>query len=239
MNADKILFRCSSLGLLMTEPRSKSETLSETTKGHLIECFVREKYGRVKEFSNKYVEKGLSVEEDSITLLFKHTEKYFEKNEKRIDGDFITGLPDLFEGKIILEAENVLDIKSRWDLFTFTADRLGEVSKNEYWQMQGYMALTGAKRSQIVSTCVNAPEMMIMDEIKRMFYKSGVIDDSSKEFQAAADELRKQMTFDDVPIAERIFIRDIERNDSDIERMYQRVKDCRSWMNEYLFKMAA
>jgi len=214
--------------------RSKTETLSETTKGHLIECFVREKYGREKEFSNKFVEKGLAVEEDSITLLFQHTGKYFEKNETRLTNDFISGLPDLFESEThdIKNSHSVIDIKSSWDLFTFTKSRLDDILKNYYWQLQGYMALTNAPKSQLIHCLVNTPETIIADEIRKMFWKSGVIDDSTKEFQDASDALRKQMIFDDIPIEERIFIRDVERNDSDIERMYQRVQECRKWMNE-------
>jgi len=274
MNFETALFRCSSLGLLMTEPNKEKtiyyagdaevsaakynslidkavasldtdalallrvkkvptgETLSETTKSYLINYFVQFKYGREKEFSNRYVKKGLAVEEDSITLLFQHTGQYFEKNVVRLNNEWISGLPDLYDGKSIHEAELVLDVKSRWDLFTFTADRMDKIAKNEYWQMQGYMMLAKAQEAKLVSTLVNTPETIIADETKRMFWRSGIIDDSSPEFQAAADELRKQMIFDDIPVAERIFIRDVDRNDDDINRIKTRVVECREWLQK-------
>ena len=56
--------RCSKLGAIMTNPRSKTEILSETTKTYLIEWILEKKYGRKKEFSNKYLEKGLTTEQD-------------------------------------------------------------------------------------------------------------------------------------------------------------------------------
>lgn len=59
--------RCSSIGYIMTEPRS-GNGLSETTKTHLVDLYVANKYGRNTDTFNKYVQKGLAVEEDSITL---------------------------------------------------------------------------------------------------------------------------------------------------------------------------
>jgi hypothetical protein len=37
--------RCSALGAIMTNPRSKTETLSETTKTYVKEMVLEHKYG--------------------------------------------------------------------------------------------------------------------------------------------------------------------------------------------------
>jgi len=66
----------------MVEPRSKNELLSETTKKYLREVMIYEKYGRKKDISNKYIEKGLAVEEDAITLYSRFTKVFYKKNEK-------------------------------------------------------------------------------------------------------------------------------------------------------------
>ena len=46
----KTLIRCSSLGLLMTEPQSKADKeaglLSKSAQKHLIDVYISEKYGR-------------------------------------------------------------------------------------------------------------------------------------------------------------------------------------------------
>src|SRR5689334_14038122 len=100
-NFDNYLFRCHALGLLMTEPKVKSETLSETTKTYLAECYVDHIYGRNKEIQSKFLEKGIAVEEDSITLLSRVKKKLYKKNSIRLKNEFVTGEPDLYEGESI------------------------------------------------------------------------------------------------------------------------------------------
>lgn len=69
MDFSNYKFRCSSLGHLMTESRSKSDPISETTKTHLIDCYVSEVFNRRTELTSKFLEKGLTVEENAIDLL--------------------------------------------------------------------------------------------------------------------------------------------------------------------------
>jgi hypothetical protein len=88
MKANDILFRCSSLGHLMTDPRSKSETISETTKKHLCDVYVSRVWGKSKETYTKYTNKGLMVEEDSLTLFSMHQRKMFVKNELHWKNEF-------------------------------------------------------------------------------------------------------------------------------------------------------
>ncbi len=52
-------FRCSSIGKLMTEPRSKSEgVLSVGAKTYIRELAAQEIFGVDFEVSSKYIEKG-------------------------------------------------------------------------------------------------------------------------------------------------------------------------------------
>lgn len=39
--------------------------------------------------------------------------------------------------------------------------------------------------------------------------------------------------FDDIPMSERLLTFSIERNDSDIEKMYKRVEKCREFLYEF------
>ena len=237
MNANEILFRCSSLGYIMTEPRSKSETLSETTKTHLVDKFVSAKYNRENDIQNKYINKGLAVEEDSITLYSRVNKTFFSKNERTLVNDFISGTPDLFVGNEIENAQIIIDIKSSWDIFTFFRTTQDKLNKMYYWQLQGYMALTCAKSARLVYCLVNTPEALIYDEKNKLKWKMGVINpDTDENFIAACDELDKVMKYDDVPMEERVNEITVERNDADIERLYERVKQCREYMNAFLFK---
>jgi len=238
--ANEIKFRCSSLGYIMTEPRSKSETLSDTAKTHCVDVFVSAKYGRNTDISNRYTAKGLQVEEDSITLYSRLKKQVFFKNEAWLRNDFITGTPDLFDGEDVTHPEVIIDVKSSWDIFTFFRSANPEkLNKNYYWQLQGYMALTGAKSSRLAYCLINTPQMLIEDEKRKLMWKMGVIDaDNNKDYIEACNEIDRLSIYDDIPMSERMHEITIDRNDEDIARIYQRVKDCRAFMNENLFKIS-
>ena len=151
-------FRCSSLGKLMTEPRSKSEgPLSVGAKTYIRELAAQEIFGVEFEISSKQIEKGIEVEGDSIDLLNSVRGLSLVKNVERRSNDFITGECDLFDA----EAKRGHDIKSSWSIATFPItvadceDRLYE------WQMRGYMALWDADEWEVNYCLVDTPDRLI------------------------------------------------------------------------------
>ena len=151
-------FRCSSLGKLMTEPRSKSEgVLSVGAKTYIRELAAQEIFGVEFEVSSKAIEKGIEVEGDSIDLLNSVRGLSLFKNTDRKSNDFITGECDLFDA----EAKRGHDIKSSWSIATFPItvadceDRLYE------WQMRGYMALWDADEWEVNYCLVDTPDRLI------------------------------------------------------------------------------
>jgi hypothetical protein len=235
-NADQIKFRCSSLGHLMTEPRSKSEAISETTKAHLADVYVSEVYGRKTEIFNKYISKGNQVEEDSITLFSRVNKEFFTKNEKHLSNDYIKGTPDLFQGASIDNADKIIDIKSSWDIFTYFRTRGKDMNKLYYWQLTGYMALTGAQSATLAYCLVDTPDTLLNDEKRKLHWKMGLIDDNHPDFIEACEEIDKLGKYNDIPLKDRVYTIHVERNESDINRIYQRVMEAREWMNNNLFK---
>lgn len=151
-------FRCSSLGKLMTEPRSKSEgVLSVGAKTYIRELAAQEIFGVEFEISSKAIEKGIEVEGDSIDLLNSVRGLSLFKNTERKSNEFITGECDLFDA----EAKRGHDIKSSWSIATFPItvsdceDRLYE------WQMRGYMALWDADEWEVNYCLVDTPDRLI------------------------------------------------------------------------------
>ena len=63
---DKYLFRCSSLGVLMTYP--EKDTLSAGPKTALGTIFKEEIFGKTKQIKSKYLEKGVLVEGEAIEI---------------------------------------------------------------------------------------------------------------------------------------------------------------------------
>ena len=234
MEASSILFRCSSLGHIMTEPRGKGEGLSETTKNHLVDKFVSVKYGRNTDIFTKYTTKGLKVEDDSITLYSRLTKEFYTKNEETISNEWISGTPDLYKGEEITKATHIIDIKSSWDIFTFFRTKNKELNKMYYWQLQGYMWLTGAETATLAYCLVNTPDTMIQDEKRRIAWKMGLIDDVDQDYIQACEEIDKLSIYDDIQLIERVNSIAVYRNDDDIEKLKTRIELCRTWMEQNL-----
>lgn len=145
--------RASASGKLMTDPRSKSETLSETTKTYLKEWLTERIYGVRKEIKSKYLSKGLSLEDEAIDTAINWLDLPFViKNEKFFEDDFFIGTPDLIVN------ETVYDIKCSWDCFTFPLFDKEIPSKDYYAQLQVYMELTGCRKAVLTYVLLNTPE---------------------------------------------------------------------------------
>lgn len=221
---DNIKFRASSVGRLMIEPQKKSEALSETTKKYLIEAYIHEMYRRKKDISSKYLEKGTTVEEDSITLYSRFKGVFLRKNERKYEGAFFSGTPDCV-------TDIVIDFKSSWDIFTFFDAKFGKQKPDYYWQMQVYMHLTGLESATLAYCLVNTPTHLVKAEQRKLLYKVG---DTMGEAAIIrkTQEIERNMTFDDIAISERVHEIEIKRNESDIDRLIERVKQCREYMNQ-------
>lgn len=237
MNWSDTLIRCSSIGNLMTEPKDKAAKdageLSKTAKTHLKNVYIQEKYGREKDIVTRQMQKGIEVEEDSITLLSRVQKKMLYKNEERLYNDYITGLPDIFEGKSIYESDSITDIKSSYDLFTFMSNIGEPLDSSYYYQLQGYMALSGAKIAYIAYCLVNTPAHIIESEKYYLLKKMDVISEESPEFIKEAMKIDKNMTFDDIPKEERVLIFTVERDDLIISKIYHKVLKAREYLREF------
>lgn len=136
--------RASSAGVLMVSPRSKTETLSETTKSYLIEWLTEQVFGYRKEINTKYTERGILYEDKAIDFIINKLDLSFGvKNEINYEDDFFTGTPDLIIDGV------VYDTKCSYSCHTFPFFENDLPNKNYYHQMQVYMHLTNTKKSCI------------------------------------------------------------------------------------------
>lgn len=211
--------RCSSIGKIMTSPRSKGEVLSQTTKSYIKELVLEHKYGIRKEINSRYLDKGNMVENESIEL----TERVLDldlivKNESYFENDFICGTPDIIMG------DTIIDVKSSWSAHTFPFFLDEELpNKDYYYQVQGYMALTGATKGMVVYCLINTPEEIVLDEIRRTSWSRHELD-VTEETEA---EVRQQHEFDHIPEVNRVKAYHIERNEDVIQAIYDKVNECK------------
>jgi hypothetical protein len=217
--------RASQLGKIMTAPRSKSEVLSQTAKTYVEELAKEHLFGIKKVFKSRYTDKGNEVEEKAIEL----TEdvlgfEFLTKNENYYQNDYIKGTPD------IITTSLVIDVKSSWsgDTFPFFESELP--NKDYYYQVMGYMWLTGKKNALISYCLINTPEEIVNDEIRRTAWGKYEIEPSEETIR----DVVALHSFDHIPKDRRVKAFHVEYNEGVVNEMKTRIEHCRTYFNELI-----
>lgn len=205
---NEIKFRCSSLGKLMTSPRSKSETISETAKSYIKSLVKEEYFGYKSQISSKEIEKGHQVEIENIEMYNQVFMTDFEKNRERRTNDYLSGEPDAIDGDVIL------DVKSPWSLETFPLTSEDADSKAYEWQMRGYMMLFDKAKAIIAYCMATTPEHLISPWDNADIH-----------------------IVDHIDAKKRITTVEVLRDASIEDEMIARLKECQKFYNEYRTKV--
>lgn len=214
--------RASQIGKIMATPRKAGEVLSETAKTYVHDLVLEEKYGIKKEFSSRYTDKGNEVEEIGIALVNEVLNyKFIYKNYEFFENDWVKGTPDVNTDEVLL------DVKCSWDATTFPWFDTEVPNKDYFFQLQGYMMLTGKQESILAYCLINTPFQMVEDEIRRAHWKFNLIEENT--------ELRKEVeskhVFDHIPEHKRVKYWFIRRDEAVIEKIKERVELCREYYN--------
>lgn len=197
--------------------RDAKPELPEGAKTYCEQWVKEQIYSRKKEFSSKYTEKGLTVEDEAINLA---ADRFgwgmVSKNTKHYSNEFIEGTPDL------VLADLVPDIKNSWDCFTFPLFET-KINKDYWLQLQGYMRLTGKANAALIYCLMDAPETLVEAEARRMSFKAGFSEVDADFY----DEVKLSMTYSNQPVDLRIKRFDVERDDKTIQMIEDRVVMCR------------
>jgi hypothetical protein len=231
MDFSKTLIRASSMGVLFMEPKDaaakKAGELSGTAKTYLIKTYIREYWKREKDFTNKQMQKGILGEDSLITLLSRVDKKIYSKNEVRESNEWATGHAD-----IVVEDE-IIDGKASWDAETFLPKLIEPVDKLYNIQLQTYMWLYDKPKARLSYGLVNTPDMIVQNELKRLLYSMDVISEESFEYKQAAEELMRNMIFDDIPISERVISIEVPRDEEIISQMPYKVEKARQFLQYF------
>lgn len=233
INWDEVKFRASSWGNLLAESKDKKEPVGKTAAAELIKIYNQVKYGRKKEIVTKQMTKGILCEKESIALYSLLEGRLYLKNEEQLENQWFTGHPDIFSGETIQKAEEVDDIKSSYELDTFTPKLLESLDRAYEAQLNVYFDLTGCSSGNIVYCLVDAPEIVLMEEKRRLLYQMDVVSEESPAFLEAWAELERNLTFSDIPMEERVIKIPVQRNDELIEKMKAKVPIFREWLSNF------
>jgi hypothetical protein len=233
---DNYKFRCHALGKLMTAPRDKKSAISKTTQKYLRQIWIQEIKKRTKDISNKYIEKGLQVEGLAITRYCLSANEYLDKNEQRIENQFIQGEPDVFHGDEIMKATIIVDAKACWDIFTFYDKQDEGIDKDYWWQLQGYMAITGAQKAILAYALEDTPQALVDQEKSRLKWSLGVIDPDgpdpvSRAYRDGCEAIDCLSTYEDLSDDERLFKQPVDRDEEAITELYAMVPFWRKYLN--------
>lgn len=162
-----LLIRCSSIGKLMAEPKSKSEgPLSVGAKTYIRSMAAQEIFGVDFEVTSKEMEKGLLMEPEAIELLNRVRGLNLVKNTERRANDWITGEADLFDAT----ARRGHDLKCSWSVATFPLVVADCEDKLYEWQMRGYMWLWDATEWEVNYALLSTPEHLARWEPASMHF---------------------------------------------------------------------
>ena len=211
--------RCSQIGSIMAEGKTKG-TLGKTAETYLKNWMLEQVFNRKKEISSKYMEKGSIMEDESIDFISAFTGlPPLEKNQTFFEDDFMNGTPDIITESLLIE------VKNSWDCFTFPYFDNSCPNSDYYWQVHGYLHLTGKSAAKLIYVLSDTPLHLIEKECYWHCQRNGL------DFEDELPLWVAKMTYSDVLPDDKIRIFDIQRNDEDIQRIIERVKLCREFIN--------
>jgi len=218
---DKILFRCSGVGALLTKPRNKSEVLSETAKSLIHAMWLDYTYGYREYINNEYMDKGLKMEQDSMALVQKVLGGAFRiKNREKLKNEYLIGTPD------IILADTVEDIKTCWSLRTFFE---AEPTTMYIAQAQAYMALTGKHEYRLIYSLIPNTKDMIINECERLVYKFNREYENADYIEQCQQIQRNNDLINDLPISDRVKVFELKYDADMIAEMYSKIEQGREY----------
>lgn len=216
--------RASAAFHIMPGPRGNLREWQESNKTYLDKWLLDQIYQRKKAVESKYLEKGIIVEDQSIEFASERLKLGMVfKNEESKETEYITGTADL-----VLPNE-VIDIKNSWDYTTFPLFET-KIPLIYWWQLQCYMYLYEKPKARLVYTLTDTPVHLIDDEIRRQGWKQGFID-PPEEFQR---EIERNMVYTDIPDSLKIKVFELERDETAINNLIERVKLAREYIDTKL-----
>lgn len=226
--------------------------LSDTCIKALLKIYIEATSGRRDDIETRYMKKGTEGEDNSIDLLGECDNKKYFKNTVRMTDD-----PD-FEGECdVIDDTNtddlpsfilkyfpnglppntvfriINDTKSSWDEQTHKAKLIEDTDKGYVYQGEVYCVLYKGNFYNICYTLINTPEGIIADEEKRLLYKMGSDKIDSEAYRLGCEELRFNMTFDDMLPQERVIRKSFVPNPDTVRQMREKAPALRQWLNNF------
>jgi len=193
----------SSIGKLMTNGRGKNE-VGATAKSYIKQIAKENFYGYRSEINNKYIQKGLMQEQESIDILNTVRFEAYEKNTVRMVNDLMTGECD------IITNDSIIDIKTSWSLDTFPVMPEDGYDSLYEWQLRAYMMLYDRSKAELIYCMVTTSNELLNEWENLSLHR-----------------------VDHIAPEKRITVLSFERNEDKEIEMIDRLKWATDYYNEY------
>ena len=197
-------------------------------KTYLKKWMKKKLFNRKEDWKALVVEKGLACEPMGIELIDRvYGLGGLIKNDEWFENEYLHGIPDIIH-------DLVRDVKCSWDLDTFPMfdDPSVLPNKDYWWQLQGYMILTGIKKACIDYVLIDTPLPLVQLDLRKLYFQSGGrAEDWTPDTNA---ELMPNYRFDDIPEKLRVKTFEVEFDPTVEAKINQRVIMCRKYIAEIL-----
>ena len=232
--------RCSSIGKIMGNPRSKVDRelglLTKDAQSVVIDQIAKDLYNFKEEISSKYLTKGNRNESEAILLLSRVLGEFtLFKNSERFEDDYMSGEPD------IITKDSIIDIKNSYNGKTFTKVALQDDLDNKmyYYQLQGYMHLLKKKKGYIAYCLTNCDDDLIQREINNNIYNlnESIKSISDEDYTMIEERVKSTLTYDDIDDEAKVKIFQVDYDPKVIEEIQERVIKCREFYDQSVEKL--
>jgi hypothetical protein len=224
--------------IVMKQVDYNPDDLSETVTKEMCEIYAQEIYGKYTlsggGLKPHTLDKGNLAEDSAIDFLSKTDGVKYMKNERVISNPYFKGKPDILitVGDRMKDVVGLKEIKIPYDYPSFLRLYDNPMSKQNSWQMQGYMDILKLDEAELIHCLVNMPESMIearMDDISERCFILGIPDEEIKQ---RCDFLRSNMTYDNIPDELKLIRITLQKNSLRIKEARSRVKLARKWITD-------
>jgi hypothetical protein len=147
--------------------------------------------------------------------------KFIYKNEEHFTNDWITGTPDVNTEDVLL------DVKISWDATTFPFFDTEIPNKDYYYQLQGYMWLTGKQQSMLCYCLVDTPIEMVEDEIRERIGNCIRL----TRTMDLREEVETKHQFSHIPKNRRVKVFYVQKDEQVIEQIKEKIELAREYYN--------
>lgn len=224
--------------LIRLENEGKIDAIGAGGISKLKDIYIKEKWHKeIINVAKDYVPavlNGTLSESKSLDLVSELDGVTYKQHKCLMKNRYLKGILDCYLGKSLKKIEKVTDIKtaaSMQSLLSLVKDE--ETKSKYYWQIMGYLAITGANEGEICHCLVSYSDRIINDEINKFLHRTKNLGFDGEYIDAQIHRIKFNMTFDEIPIEQRVVRFKVQRDEDAIKNIYEKVKFCRKWLNNF------